>query len=279
MSARRRGAGRPKRRYTRVSSGRPPTGERIEVAARKGTRDVLSARADPALRPRGARRRRGADLGAARRPAAPAGGRDQTRAGRDEPARRREAALTDLGIVTSAKTSLEAAVAAKEADDHRARERAARAQAEVAALRAELALAERSHAEAAALRAELERAARVQDSVTALRAELARAEADRETERADLAARLDEAERRRASLEALVPPVPDRPDDLKEIVGIGPKAEEVLHRLGVTTFRELAALTGEHRERAGTELGDPVPDLWIEQARALHVRRYAQLVV
>lgn len=199
-----------------------------------------------------------------------------------EAERRREAALTDLGIVTSAKTSLEAAVAAKEADDHRARERATRAQAEVVALRAELALAERSHAEAAALRVELERAARVRDSVTALRAELARAEADRETERADLAARLDEAERRRASLEALVPPVPDRPDrpdDLKEIVGIGPKAEEVLHRLGVTTFRELAALTGEHRERAGTELGHPVPDLWIEQARALHVRRYAQLVV
>ena len=67
------------------------------------------------------------------------------------------------------------------------------------------------------------------------------------------------------------------PDDLKEIVGIGPVLEDLLHGLGITSFEQLAALSEEEVGRIEGLLG-VFPerirrDRWIEQAADLAARR------
>jgi predicted flap endonuclease-1-like 5' DNA nuclease len=71
--------------------------------------------------------------------------------------------------------------------------------------------------------------------------------------------------------------VSEGPDDLKEVVGIGPVIEELLHSLGITTFEQLAALTPEELDRIGDRLGafhERISrDRWTEQAAELARRR------
>jgi predicted flap endonuclease-1-like 5' DNA nuclease len=82
---------------------------------------------------------------------------------------------------------------------------------------------------------------------------------------------IDEKERRIAQLAG--PPQPQGPDDLTRIKGIGPKICDILHDLGITTFREIAQFTDQDVERVGAAL--PVygrrilDDGWIYQAREL----------
>jgi predicted flap endonuclease-1-like 5' DNA nuclease len=69
----------------------------------------------------------------------------------------------------------------------------------------------------------------------------------------------------------------DGPDDLKQIVGIGPVIEELLHGLGITTFEQLASLSAEEADRIGDLLGafrERIRrDGWAEQAAELARRR------
>lgn len=71
--------------------------------------------------------------------------------------------------------------------------------------------------------------------------------------------------------------VREGPDDLKEIVGIGPVLADLLHGLGITSFEQLAALSEEEVDRIEGLLG-VFPerirrDRWIEQAADLAARR------
>jgi predicted flap endonuclease-1-like 5' DNA nuclease len=67
------------------------------------------------------------------------------------------------------------------------------------------------------------------------------------------------------------------PDDLKQIVGIGPVIEDLLHGLGITTFEQLASLSAGEVDRIGDLLGafrERVRrDGWVEQAAELAGRR------
>jgi len=84
---------------------------------------------------------------------------------------------------------------------------------------------------------------------------------------------VEEKERRIATLAAAE--VPTGPDDLTRIRGIGPKIQEILHGLGIASFREIAELSDHDIARVGAAL--PVygrrihDDRWIEQARELTV--------
>jgi predicted flap endonuclease-1-like 5' DNA nuclease len=63
------------------------------------------------------------------------------------------------------------------------------------------------------------------------------------------------------------------PDDLKQIKGIGPGIEALLHGIGITTFRQIAGLSADDRRRVGDLLGlfetRIERDDWVTQARAL----------
>lgn len=62
------------------------------------------------------------------------------------------------------------------------------------------------------------------------------------------------------------------PDDLKQISGIGPKLEQVLNRMGVATYSDIAAWNEADVTRIDEQLGFSgriVRDGWIEQAKAL----------
>lgn len=69
---------------------------------------------------------------------------------------------------------------------------------------------------------------------------------------------------------ASVVPAPARPDDLKIIEGIGPKAEAVLHASGIKTFVDLAASTpGALRgilDKHGERFALLATDTWPRQA-------------
>ncbi len=70
----------------------------------------------------------------------------------------------------------------------------------------------------------------------------------------------------------LFTPPPDEPDDLEEIRGIGPVLRERLNELGITTFRQIAALTPADIERIDEVLefkGRIEREDWIGQARTL----------
>ena len=71
---------------------------------------------------------------------------------------------------------------------------------------------------------------------------------------------------------------PDAPDDLKLIVGVGPVLERMLHKLGVTTFRQVAYWTERDIDLFDAKLhefpGRIRRDGWVTQARALHHSKY-----
>ena len=63
------------------------------------------------------------------------------------------------------------------------------------------------------------------------------------------------------------------PDDLKLIWGVGPKLEEMLHRMGVFHFDQIAAWTEANLawvdQNLGTFRGRAVRDKWIDQSKKL----------
>jgi predicted flap endonuclease-1-like 5' DNA nuclease len=65
----------------------------------------------------------------------------------------------------------------------------------------------------------------------------------------------------------------EEPDDLKEINGIGPAIEALLHSIGVTTFEQIAAFGAHDLERLkvllGAFPGRVERDRWVEQAASL----------
>jgi len=70
------------------------------------------------------------------------------------------------------------------------------------------------------------------------------------------------------------------PDDLKLIVGIGPVLERMLHKMGISTYRQIARWT----ERDIDEIDARLPefpgrirrDAWVTQARALHQSKFGE---
>jgi large subunit ribosomal protein L17 len=73
-----------------------------------------------------------------------------------------------------------------------------------------------------------------------------------------------------------VTPVPQAPDDLKRIEGIGPKISSVLQGAGITTFAQLAAASADQLRQilrdAGVRVADPAT--WPEQAGLAAVGRW-----
>lgn len=67
-------------------------------------------------------------------------------------------------------------------------------------------------------------------------------------------------------------------DDLKEIIGIGKKFEQMLHELGIFHFRQIAAFGTAEIARINSSLkeftGRIEHDDWIGQARDMHFKKY-----
>jgi F-type H+-transporting ATPase subunit gamma len=71
--------------------------------------------------------------------------------------------------------------------------------------------------------------------------------------------------------------VMDKPDDLEDIVGIGPVLNGKLREMGITTFAQVAAWSNADAERIGNELDFPgriERENWVEQARTLHNQKH-----
>ena len=67
------------------------------------------------------------------------------------------------------------------------------------------------------------------------------------------------------------------PDDIEEILGIGPVIGSHLRQQGITTFAQIAAWSPEDAVRIGDEIDFPgrvERERWIEQARDLHHTKY-----
>ena len=83
-------------------------------------------------------------------------------------------------------------------------------------------------------------------------------------------------------LERNAPPplldAPGTPDDLKLIVGVGPVIERMLYQMGIATYRQIARLTEHDIDEIEARLrefpGRIRRDVWVTQARALHVGKY-----
>ena len=74
-------------------------------------------------------------------------------------------------------------------------------------------------------------------------------------------------------------PVPESPDDLKLISGIGPALEKKLNACGVTSFRELAALSDADIQRIEAVIkfaGRIRREDWIGQAKARYLQKHSQ---
>ncbi|KAB2936272.1 MAG: hypothetical protein F9K25_01295 [Candidatus Contendobacter sp.] len=77
-------------------------------------------------------------------------------------------------------------------------------------------------------------------------------------------------------------PSPAEKDDLKLISGIGPVLEGKLNGAGITTYQQIAALTGDEIERLESEVinfsGRVHRDDWIGQAKTLYLKKYGKTV-
>jgi len=119
-----------------------------------------------------------------------------------------------------------------------------------------------------------------------------------------LSARIEENERRLRALESVrIEPGPEhvsaaemqqvrgpkqrrarvragRRDDLKQIHGIGPVIERILHRQGVFLYRQIAGWKNEDIARISQKLGafqDRIRrDKWIESAKQLQLSKYGE---
>ena len=110
-------------------------------------------------------------------------------------------------------------------------------------------------------------------------------------ERFRLVAECDEARAETARYREIVvdlennalPPLLDGPnmfDDLKLIVGVGPVLERMLHRLGITTYRQIARWSERDIDEFDAKLpefpGRIRRDTWVTQARALHEAKFGE---
>jgi predicted flap endonuclease-1-like 5' DNA nuclease len=80
-----------------------------------------------------------------------------------------------------------------------------------------------------------------------------------------------------------MPPLLDGPnmfDDLKLIVGVGPVLERMLHRLGITTYRQIARWSERDIDEFDAKLpefpGRIRRDAWVTQARALYEAKFGE---
>lgn len=99
------------------------------------------------------------------------------------------------------------------------------------------------------------------------------------TARAEAAERsVNELRGRVSELEAAVRDA--EPDDLKQISGVGPKLERMLHRAGVRTFRQLAELSDREVDRLDNQLAEFKGRIrregWVEQAKVLQASKYSE---
>jgi predicted flap endonuclease-1-like 5' DNA nuclease len=83
---------------------------------------------------------------------------------------------------------------------------------------------------------------------------------------------------------APAPPTPQAelpPDDLKEIVGIGPILEHTLQSLGLKTFAQIATITPEDIAMLIVKVDSSIAERvlrerWVEQARELYAKKYGK---
>ena len=122
----------------------------------------------------------------------------------------------------------------------------------------------------------------LEDENAALRARLAQSASS-----AELAAAHAETARYRElviDIENNAPPPlldgPNAPDDLKLIVGIGPVLERMLHKMGVTTYRQIARWSEREIDEVDAQLpefpGRIRRDAWTTQARELHQSKFGE---
>ena len=76
-------------------------------------------------------------------------------------------------------------------------------------------------------------------------------------------------------------PVELPPDDLKEIVGIGPILEHTLQSLGLKTFAQIATITPEDIAMLIVKVDSSIAERvlrerWVEQARELYAKKYGK---
>jgi large subunit ribosomal protein L21 len=89
---------------------------------------------------------------------------------------------------------------------------------------------------------------------------------------AALEAEVAQLKRALAAATAVPPVAAPGPDDLTRIKGIGKVIERRLHELGITSFRQLAALSTADTRRVNEALEFPgrvERERWVEQARSL----------
>jgi len=71
-------------------------------------------------------------------------------------------------------------------------------------------------------------------------------------------------------------------DDLKQILGVGPKLEILLNNSGINNFRQVAELKSNDIKELSTDLGAfkdrIVRDDWVGKARELHFLKYGKKV-
>jgi predicted flap endonuclease-1-like 5' DNA nuclease len=77
------------------------------------------------------------------------------------------------------------------------------------------------------------------------------------------------------------PPTELPPDDLKEIVGIGPILEHTLQSLGLKTFAQIATITPEDIAMLIVKVDSSIAERvlrerWVEQARELYAKKYGK---
>lgn len=74
----------------------------------------------------------------------------------------------------------------------------------------------------------------------------------------------------------------DVKDDLKQILGVGPKLEKVLNKNGIKNFRQVAELKANDIKELSTKLGSfkdrIVRDDWVSKAKDLHFKKYGKKV-
>ena len=77
--------------------------------------------------------------------------------------------------------------------------------------------------------------------------------------------------------------VPNSPDDLKLIVGVGPVLERMLQRMGVGSYRQIARWSEHDIDAFDARLpefrGRIRRDGWVTQARALHQSKYGERAI
>ncbi len=79
---------------------------------------------------------------------------------------------------------------------------------------------------------------------------------------------------------AAKPVMPEVVDDLKEIQGVGPVLEKMLHKNGITTLKQVAQLSSSDIEGLSAKLDcfndRIIRDVWVSKAKDLHRKKYGE---